>query len=104
MAPLRRSRLPEPQGASFGRQSLVLARRFGRVLGADKLNLALLILQPVVIAGLICLVCKNLPLIFFLLVVSALWFGCGNAAQQVVKERTVYRRERMVNLRLTLTS
>ena len=35
-----------------------------------------------------------------LLAVSALWFGCSNAAQQIVKERAIYRRERMVNLRL----
>ena len=46
------------------------------------------------------MVCNELPTIVFLLVISALWFGCSNAAQQIVKERAIYRRERMVNLRL----
>ena len=32
--------------------------------------------------------------------ISALWFSCNGAAQQIVKERPIYRRERMVNLRL----
>lgn len=56
--------------------------------------------QPLVITALICAVCREMPTIDFLLVVSALWFGCSGAAQQIVKERAIYRRERMVNLRL----
>lgn len=36
----------------------------------------------------------------FLSVLSALWFGCSNAAREIVGEWAVYRRERMVNLKL----
>lgn len=36
----------------------------------------------------------------FLMVVSALWFGCSNAAQEIVGELAVYRRERKVNLKI----
>src|SRR5271154_3335098 len=36
----------------------------------------------------------------FLLVVGAIWFGCNNAARDIVGEWTVYQRERMVNLKL----
>lgn len=36
--------------------------------------------------------------IMFLLAVSCLWFGCNNAAKEIVKERTIYSRERDVNL------
>jgi hypothetical protein len=81
-------------------QWAVLTQRFARILYSDKANRALLAAQPLVIAVLICLVCRDLPQIFFLLVISALWFGCSSAAQQIVKERGIYRRERMVNLRL----
>jgi ABC-type multidrug transport system ATPase subunit/pSer/pThr/pTyr-binding forkhead associated (FHA) protein len=36
----------------------------------------------------------------FFLVVSAVWFGTSNAAREIVSERAVYLRERMVNLKL----
>ncbi len=41
----------------------------------------------------------NTAAIFFL-VVSAVWFGTSNAAREVVSERAIYLRERMVNLGL----
>jgi ABC-type multidrug transport system permease subunit len=36
----------------------------------------------------------------FFMVVSALWFGTSNAAREIVSERAIYLRERMVNLGL----
>jgi ABC transport system ATP-binding/permease protein len=36
----------------------------------------------------------------FILGLAALWFGCSNAVREIVGEWPVYRRERMVNLRL----
>jgi hypothetical protein len=36
--------------------------------------------------------------VVFLLVLSAIWFGCSNAAREIVGEWAVYRRERMVSL------
>jgi ABC-type multidrug transport system ATPase subunit len=94
-----RRKLDPPRISRWG-QWRALMRRNLDLLRADKQNLALLILQPLLITGLICLVCSELPTILFLLIISALWFGCSNAAQQLVKERPIYRRERMVNLRL----
>lgn len=41
----------------------------------------------------------NTAAIFFL-VVSAVWFGTSNAAREIVSERAIYLRERMVNLGL----
>ena len=38
--------------------------------------------------------------VIFFLVVSAVWFGTSNAAREIVAERAVYLRERMVNLKL----
>jgi ABC-type multidrug transport system ATPase subunit/pSer/pThr/pTyr-binding forkhead associated (FHA) protein/ABC-type transport system involved in cytochrome c biogenesis permease component len=42
----------------------------------------------------------NIAGIEFLMVVAAIWFGCNNAARDIVGEWTVYQRERMVNLKL----
>jgi hypothetical protein len=36
----------------------------------------------------------------FFCVVSAVWFGTSNAAREIVSERAIYMRERMVNLKL----
>jgi ABC-type multidrug transport system ATPase subunit/ABC-type multidrug transport system permease subunit len=34
----------------------------------------------------------------FLMALAAVWFGCSNAAREIVSERAIYRRERMVGL------
>jgi ABC-type multidrug transport system ATPase subunit len=41
----------------------------------------------------------NTGAIFFV-VISAIWFGTSNAAREIVRERAIYLRERMVNLGL----
>ena len=43
---------------------------------------------------------RNLVGIHFLMVVAAIWFGCNNAARDIVGEWTIFQRERMVNLKL----
>lgn len=37
----------------------------------------------------------------FLMALAAIWFGCSNAAREIVAERAIFRRERMVGLSLT---
>src|SRR5262249_53636712 len=37
-------------------------------------------------------------MVLFLLSIIALWFGCNNAAKEIVKEEAVYARERAINL------
>src|SRR5262249_210622 len=37
-------------------------------------------------------------MLLFLVVIVVLWFGCNNAAKEIVKEEAVYSRERAVNL------
>jgi ABC-type multidrug transport system ATPase subunit len=39
-------------------------------------------------------------MLLFLMVVIVLWFGCNNAAKEIVKEDAIYSRERAVNLGL----
>jgi ABC-type multidrug transport system ATPase subunit len=43
---------------------------------------------------------KDISGSLFFMVVSAIWFGTSNAAREIVAERAIYLRERMVNLRL----
>jgi hypothetical protein len=38
--------------------------------------------------------------LLFLLNVSCFWFGCNNAAKELVKERVIWKRERDFNLRI----
>ena len=51
-------------------------------------------------------VLKNMPptadnsAAIFFLVVAAVWFGTSNAAREIVSEKAIYVRERMVNLKL----
>ncbi len=44
---------------------------------------------------------KDIAGSMFFMVVSAIWFGTSNAAREIVSERAIYLRERMVNLRLS---
>lgn len=37
-------------------------------------------------------------MLLFLLVITIVWFGCNNAAKEIVKEEAIYTRERAVNL------
>ncbi len=39
-------------------------------------------------------------LLLSIVVISVLWFGCNNAAKEIVKEEAIYNRERAVNLKI----
>jgi hypothetical protein len=82
------------RGSAF---SILLLREWA-ILRADWKNLLLLLGQPVLIALLVTWVSHDASLILFFAVIATLWFGCGNAAQEIVKELPMYRRERLVGL------
>ncbi|MFN0128956.1 MAG: ATP-binding cassette domain-containing protein [Verrucomicrobiales bacterium] len=80
----------------------ILLRRQWRILRSDWKNLVLLAGQPLLIGALIAVVAtgedpsdKKL----FLAAIATLWLGCGNAAPEIVRERSVFRREQFVGLR-----
>jgi hypothetical protein len=84
-------------------QWLTLARRYTEVLSRDKFNLFILFAQAPIIAFLTYLVvAKDAPRDFpyFMLALVAVWFGTSVSAREVIRERAVYNRERMVNLGL----
>ncbi|MDQ1639668.1 MAG: transport system ATP-binding/permease protein [Pyrinomonadaceae bacterium] len=85
------------------RQWKTLAQRYIEVLRHDKFNLLILFGQAPIVAFLTYLVVdkessRDFP--FFVLALVSVWFGTSIAAREIIKERAVYNRERMVNLGL----
>lgn len=84
-------------------QTVVLSRRYAEVLWQDKLNLTILFLQAPIIAFMTFLVMNATAprdFVYFVLSLVAIWFGTSVAAREIVRERAVFKRERMVNLNL----
>ena len=85
------------------RQWKTLAQRYVEVLKYDKFNLLILFGQAPIVAFLTYLVVdgkasRDFP--YFVLALVAVWFGTSIAAREIIRERAVYNRERMVNLGL----
>ncbi|MEI9897914.1 MAG: ABC transporter permease [Chthoniobacter sp.] len=64
----------------------------------DWRNFVLLVSQPFIIAALVSWVSDDRALIMFFAYLATMWFGCSNAAQEIVKEIAIYRRERLVGV------
>lgn len=76
-----------------------LISRYFRIKVNDRENLGLLLAQPVIIGGLVCLVFDKFQVgVLFLMAISGIWFGVSNAAKEIVGELPIYKRERMFNL------
>ena len=99
-------------------QLLTLARRNTLLKLRDRMQTVILLAQAPLFAILVSIVFRGLAdksftdvkewtefysklsSAHFLMVVAAVWFGCNNAARDIVGETTIFQRERMVNLRL----
>ncbi|MFD2111087.1 ATP-binding cassette domain-containing protein [Thiorhodococcus fuscus] len=92
------------------RQMLTLTHRYLDLLLSDRVNLLVLLLQAPLIALVVGAVFDTQgelsqraaaeSQIAFVLVLSAIWFGCINSAREIVKELPVYLRERSVTVTL----
>lgn len=83
------------------RQWVTLSRRYLEVLLRDKLTLFILFAQAPIIAFMTFLVMgedEPRDFAYFVLSLVAVWFGTSVAAREIVRERPIYKRERMVNL------
>lgn len=83
------------------RQWFTLSRRYLEVLLKDKLNLFILFAQAPAIALLTALATGSTgtrDFVYFVVALVSFWFGTSVAAREIVREKPVYRRERMVNL------
>jgi ABC-type multidrug transport system ATPase subunit/pSer/pThr/pTyr-binding forkhead associated (FHA) protein len=87
--------------ASFFWQSFWLSARYLRIKTNNRWSTAIFIGQAPIIALLMLLifdeVTSSVP---FILALSAVWFGASNSAREIVGEMSIYRRERMYNLRI----
>jgi ABC-type multidrug transport system ATPase subunit len=76
----------------------ILWKRHVALLLADKRGLIMLIGQPIVIGLMVAWMADVSDLKLFLAYLATLWFGCSNAGQEIVKEISIYRRERLVGM------
>ncbi|HSI12988.1 MAG TPA: FHA domain-containing protein [Chthoniobacter sp.] len=76
---------------------ILLARQW-TILSSDWRNFVLLVSQPIIIAALVSWVSDDRALIMFFAYLATMWFGTSNAAQEIVKEIAIYRRERLVGV------
>ena len=80
-------------------QYLWLTYRYFTIKFNDRVNSAIMLVQAPIIAILICMIFPRITsAVLFISAISAIWFGCNNAAREVVGEKHIYRRERMYNL------
>lgn len=79
---------------------LVLFARQWKILIADPLNIAFLLAQAVLISVLIAWASDDIGMRAFITVIAAMWFGCSNAAQQIIGEILIVQRERVCGLGL----
>lgn len=106
---------PRALGAGGGRshalrQWWVLLTRNLDVLATNARDMAIVLIQPIVIALLTLTVIRvhafhldvvnpRTPLVLvFILVSTAIFYGVSNSIREIVKEYSIFRRERMVNL------
>jgi ABC transport system ATP-binding/permease protein len=85
-------------------QARILAARYWACTLGDWRTVLLLVAQAPFIGWLCTLVWGSVetdtPSLYFVLCLSAVWFGCINACREVVKERAVLERERFFGLSL----
>lgn len=86
-------------------QGRILAARYRAVMMGDWATVLLLVAQAPLIGWLCTVVWGSIetdtPSLYFVLSLSAVWFGCINACREVVKERAILERERSFGLSLT---
>ena len=100
-----------PKGKKIGpgtiKQFFILTSRYTEIITRDLRNTAILLIQAPLVALFILLAVKtDMPdrgptsTMFLIMSLSALWFGCSNAAREITKEGSIFARERMVNLKI----
>ena len=90
-----------PERRPLGRQLRTLIRRYAAVKIRDRGGLAVLALQPLVLAAVIAVVFPAATATsLFLLSLSATWFGMSGAVRELIADRRLWLRERRVGVGL----
>jgi len=89
---------------STRRQAAVLTRRYFACTRGDVATTLLLVGQAPLIGWLCAVVWGSIetdtPTLYFVMCLSALWFGCISACREIVKERAILERERFFGINL----
>jgi hypothetical protein len=90
--------------SELSRQTAILAERYLDVMLGDPGALVLVVVQAPLIGALVAGVWSNLTAdtltLYFVLSLSAFFLGAINSAREIVKERQLFLRERMYNLKV----
>ncbi|WP_411573459.1 FHA domain-containing protein [Streptomyces fradiae] len=95
---------PPPKAQSWGSQLRTLVRRYAAALSADRTFLAIMVALPFVMGAMAralsegSLKGESTLNVLLILCVGGVLTGAANAVREIVKERTIYRRERAVGL------
>lgn len=104
LAPARATQEEKPEPpkliGSKNRSNFVktLVSRQIALLLAEWKNIAMLLGQPLLIGLMVAWMADNVGLKLFLAYLGTFWFGCSNAAQEIVKELPIFRRERLIGM------
>jgi len=107
--PTKRQLLPtRPQLVAGWQQFGILAARYARLIGRDRLNAIFLLLQAPLVALLLSAVSTPQALkpagaldaekVLFILACAAVWLGIVNSTKVIVAEQDIYQRERLYGL------
>ncbi|MEU0668155.1 FHA domain-containing protein [Streptomyces lavendulocolor] len=95
---------PPPKAQSWGAQLRTLVRRYTAALSADRTFIAIMIALPFVMGAMARALSEggfgreSTMNVLLILCVGGVLTGAANAVRELVKERTIYRRERAVGL------
>ncbi|MEV6316140.1 FHA domain-containing protein [Streptomyces sp. NPDC051776] len=102
--PAEHAAVPPPKAQSWGSQLRTLIRRYAAALAADRTFLAVMIALPFIMGAMAHalagseLTSQEAMNALLILCLGAVLTGAANAVRELVKERTIYRRERAVGL------
>ncbi len=104
---LTKSKIP------FFRQLLIFIKRYVRIKLKDMSNTSILLLQAPLIAIMIAMLFSKSaymgldngempmsPTLLFVIAISSIWFGTINASREIIAEKPIYERERMIGINI----
>ena len=90
-------------------QLKTLTSRYLKIKIKDRLNTAILLIQAPIIAILLAFLFtgegktfheEHPNILLFILVISSMWFGIINSVKEIVSEKAIYERERLIGLKI----
>ncbi|MEQ8156487.1 MAG: ATP-binding cassette domain-containing protein [Clostridiaceae bacterium] len=106
--PERKFKKMEVSGRNLFKQFFILSCRYLKITLKDKQRMLFVLIQAPLVGFLLSMVVEKNPFsyyesakeIIFTLACSGVWIGVLNSIQEICKERSIYKKERAVNLRL----